>query len=314
VDVTIFTAAMRQEFLDAYEELDPTIPAPWEDYTTEIPSNARIENYAWLSPAPGVQQYQGHRRLGLIDWVRYSVANLEYDSAFEVLLRDIEDDQVGGYKLKPAQLAKRMKLFPGRAVLKQLPLGTSTACFDGTNFFASSHTLGSGNNTRAFTASGASGTYYLYTLVKTSPVKPLIWQTRKAANFENDAGTPASKFAKKVRYWSDMEGAAAYGYWWDAHKTTITNLPTSTDIQTLLGLIENDMRTFTMPKAFTTDDSEYPHEQMVFNADTVTFAVSTGIGNVMRQVLNQDTIVQSGAAVTNLYKGYGKLVVSAFLN
>ena len=42
------------------------------------------------------------------------------DSAFEVKLRDVEDDQVGGYKLKPAELAQRAKLFPGRWVMMMM--------------------------------------------------------------------------------------------------------------------------------------------------------------------------------------------------
>src|ERR1700674_3767119 len=116
---------MRSEFEAAWQQIDPTKPAPWEEFTTTIPSTARTENYAWMTPTPGIQQYIGQRRYGKIDATKYTVNNLEWDAAFEVLIRDVRDDITGGYKLKSQDLAKRAALYPGRAVLKNLALGTT---------------------------------------------------------------------------------------------------------------------------------------------------------------------------------------------
>ena len=44
------------------------------------------------------------------------------------------------------------------------------------------------------------------------------------------------------------------------------------------------------------------------------FCCSTKIANLVRTVLQSDTIVQSSAAVTNIYKGFSSLCVSALLN
>src|SRR5262249_14318980 len=162
------------------------------------PSTARIENYAWMSPVPAIAQYKGKRRFGKISEIKYKIENLEYDASFEVLLRDIQDDQVGGYKLKPQELAQKAKKFPGRLVLKTLGLGGPTACFDGSTFFAPSHTIGSGNNALTATGSGNSDglTYKIIVLLHNGPLKPLVYQDRKNPQFETDSGSPESLKAK----------------------------------------------------------------------------------------------------------------------
>ena len=41
--VSVFTTAMRTEFLTQYEVVAPL--APWDKFVQQIPSTARIENY-----------------------------------------------------------------------------------------------------------------------------------------------------------------------------------------------------------------------------------------------------------------------------
>src|SRR5262249_7778937 len=130
---------MRTEFQVAYQAVAD--PPPWEKFTQRIPSTARFEHYTWMTPSPGLARYAGHRRFGKIDAGKYSVESTEFDVAFQVPTRDIEDDQTGGYLLKPRELADRARNFPGRWVLKHLAAGTSRTCFDGSNFFADSHNL-----------------------------------------------------------------------------------------------------------------------------------------------------------------------------
>lgn len=314
-NVSVFTTAMRTEFINAYEEV--AAPAEYLGYTTVIPSTARIEHYPWLSPTPAIDQYKGHRRVGKISEIMYNVPNLEYDSSFEVLTRDVKDDQTGGYLVKSRELAKKAQMFPGREALRHLSLGKTRKCFDGTAFFAGSHSIGTGNNLLTFDGtSNDATTHYLIALVTTGPVKPLIWQARQEPDLQNDLDTAISKFSKKARFWIDLEGAAAYGRWHDAIVVTITDTPSVTEIQTILGNVENRLRTFSLPTGVASDANatEYIHEQLVFTRETITFVVSSTLGNLMRQVLNQDTIVQSGAAVTNIYKGFGSLVVSGIVN
>lgn len=315
--VGIFTTRMRSEFLRAFKATAE--PAPYERYTQVIPSDARIEHYTWMSPSPGLALYQGHRRYGKVEPIRYSVSNKEFDAAFSVLLRDVEDDQTGGYDLKPKELADRARLFPGRWVLKQLALGTTNLCFDGTAFFANSHTIGSGDNLLTQTATGNSDglTYKMVALHHGGALKPLIWQNRKPPKFRTNAGTPQSDEAKEIRYWIDMEGEGAYGYWWDAIHLTFTNLPNVADIHTALGSITTAFRGFTLPKSLTSEDGEYIHEQTQFSTENLTLVVAPAIERVVYQALNAEWIpVTIGATTvsnTNLYRGYAEVVATNFL-
>lgn len=324
--VSIFTNAMRSEFINAYETVAD--PAPFEKFTQIIPSDARIEHYAWMSPSPGMAQWRGHRRFGKINSIRYSVENKEFDSSFSVLLRDIEDEKVGGYKLKAAELSDRAKAFPGRWALKGVGTAgqTGTACFDGSNFYADSHNLGSGDNNLTFDGGGNDGvSHRLYAFHTGGRLKPILWQNRKPPKFMTDAGSDASSKRKQVDYWIDMEGEMAFGYWWDSVYVAITDTPTITEMHTIFANIENAFRGFTLPKALTSDDGEYPHEQTQFSSKNLCLVGTPKLGPILRQALNSEWVpVGTGVAAAgamasvnsnnvganNLFLGWADYMVS----
>lgn len=315
--IGVFTTKMRTEFQVAYQAT--AVPAKFEKITQIIPSSARIEHYTWMSPSPGLARYQGYRRFGKIDTVKYSVENKEFDASFEVLRRDIEDDQTGGYELKPKELAERAKLFPGRWALKTLALGTTYTCFDGSAFFANSHTIGTGDNlmTGTGTANSDGLTYKMILLYNGGPLKPLIYQARKEPAFRTDAGSPQSDLAKTIKYWIDMEGEAAYGYWWDAVHYTWTNLPSVTDMHNAFDEITSTMRGFRLPRSTSSEDGEYIHEQTDFNSGNFTAVVTPRIERTTFNALNSEWIpvVAGGSANANnnLYKGFADVITTNYL-
>jgi phage major head subunit gpT-like protein len=330
MQIDIFTAAMRSEFLKTM--LAAATPAPYENFTTEIPSSARIENYAWMTPSPGIQRYLNRRRLAQLDQVKYTVENLEYDGSFSVKTRDIEDDIVGGYKLRMNDLTvKAKKPFVSRLVLTALAAGGTNICFDGSNFFGTTHTLGTaaaaplsftgGGNDLAFTSSNSSdGIVHTFCmLIHNGAVKPLVYQNRKPAKFMTDAGTPQSEKAKKADYWIDLEAAPAYGYWWDAIRVKITNTPSLLDIFTCIDACRMTFRRFKLPKALLTDPDERVHEQTELRPDTTTIVCSTGLEQLFNHALFEDrvgvSVAGSTAGITsNIYYRGMSLVVSGFLD
>lgn len=315
--IGIFTTKMRTEFQRAYQATAE--PAKWQNFTQIIPSTARIEHYTWMSPSPGISRYKGHRRFGKIDTIKYSVENKEFDAAFEVLLRDIEDDQTGGYEIKPKELADRARIFPGRWSLKLLGQGASSYCFDGTYFFADSHTIGTGDNklTGTGTANSDSASYKMALLYHGGPLKPLLYQERKAPRFMTDAGTPQSSMAKQVKYWIDMEGEAAFGYWWDSVLHTWTNLPNVTDMHDAFRRMIAAFRGFVLPKSLDSEDGEYIHEQTDFSSANMTLVVTPALEQIAKQAVNAEWIpVTVGATTvsnTNLYKGLCDVVATNFM-
>lgn len=317
-NVDVFTTRMRVEFLKLYTAT--AAPAPWEAVTQLIPSTARIEHYTWMSPTPAVGLYKGHRNYGNIGAVRYSVENKEFDAAFEVALRDVEDDQTAGYEMKPAELSDKAKLFPGRWTFQHLALADSLACFDGTNFFANSHSIGFGDNLLTATGSGnADGlTYKLAALYTGAALKPLLWQQRKAPEFRTNAGTPQSYESKTIRYWIDMEGQAAFGWWWTAVQLSWTNMPTVTEIHVGFEQIEQAFRTFALPVGLTNDAREYVHEQTVFSDENLVMVGSTKLAPLMRQALNQGWVPQvigsTPVATTNRFAGFASYVPNRWMD
>ncbi len=316
--VGIFTTAMRAEFQNAFEA--SAEPAPYEAFTEIVASTARIENYTWMGPSPGIAEWVGHRRYGHLDAIKYIVENKEFDAAFEVLLRDIEDDQTGGYLRKPKELALRAKLFPGRYVVKNLALGASLSCFDGSSFFANSHNIGTGDNTIAYTSSGSSdsATLKLACLYAGGPLKPMLWQNRKPPKFMDTSGTPASSEIKTVKYWIDLEGNFAFGYWHDAILVTITNTPDVSDFQEILRQVMTRFRSFQLPKSASSEDGEYIHEQTRFTGANFQLVGSTALEIIADQSLNQDWVPQNigsnTVATTNVMKGKATFTPSAFFD
>lgn len=327
--VGALTASLKSEFWRAWEETAK--PAPWESFTTIVPSTTRIENYINGTPVPGMTEWMGHRNYGTVDTFIYSIRNKTFHNGFLANLDDVEDDQVGFLTSKPRQLVIRAKKFPGRAVLKLLSQGTSTLAFDGANFYAGSHLFGTGNNSLTFatadslTSSATHATIYnLHGLYYGDDVlKPLAWQNRSGPKFETNSGTPQSLESRQIRWWCDLRGAPFFGYWWNAVYTAITGLPTITEMHSIYQAMEAAFRTFTLPKTISTEDGEYVHEQTEFSADSLFLAGGTPLAELLRQSLNQDWTPQSvqvsagvtnTVATTNLWKGYARYLVSAFLN
>ena len=326
MDINLFTAAMRTEFLRSSQAVAE--PAPVDKIITTVPSTARIENYSWMTPAPGISRYVGRRRKAQLDAIKYTVENREYDGTLTVPIRDIEDDQVGGYKIRMADLTKKAGApFRSQLVLSHLANGGTATCFDGSAFFATSHTIGSagsapygfggGGNALTYDAASNDGvTHRLIMLYHGGDLKPLMFQNRKPAQFNTDAGTPASIKAKEADYWIDLEAAAAFGYWWDAVRVTITDTPTLTELFAIIDGCRQCFRRFQLPKALDTDPNEYPHEQTQFGADNTTIVCSTGLEQLLNHALNEDRVGVSvagstGGITSNIYyKKFGLIATN----
>lgn len=321
---------MRSEFLKSMQAV-PAQEPPWKKFTQVFDSTARIENFAWMTPAPGITQYAGHRRLARLDQIKYTLENLEFDGAISVRNRDVEDDQLGGYKMRFNDLGEKARAFPGRWVLQRLAKGDSRACFDGTNFFATSHTQGGypSGTPSAFNSGAANNLAYTSTntsdgatnkvvfLLHYGPLKPLIYQNRKGPDFQTDAGTPESKKAKQSNYWVDMEGEAGYGYWWDAILVTITNTPNLQDIFNIIDGVQKQFLQFTLP-GNPNDPSLYVHQELQFGPEVGTIVCHPNLWMLFKHALKEDRVGVSVAGSTsgitsNIYYNTWDLTATAYL-
>ncbi len=259
-----------------------------------------------------MHQWHGYRQYAKLGQTKYTVPNLTYTAEFEALLEDLEDDQIDGFKMQAAALARGAQEWWKIQSLVNLANGQSVACFDGTNFFANSHTIGSGDNLLSGTTASTDGiTHCMVALVHSNKfVKPLLWQNREAAKFRTDAGSEVSEKTRLVKWWSDLRGAAAFGFWWDAVMLLWPNTPTVIEMQTAIGQINAAFRTFTYPKNLASDKNLYPHGQTVFNTNSVLMICSSKIEHIVRQALTLSLI----ATTENYFQNWADLACTGYLD
>jgi len=308
--IDVFTQALNTAFVNAYDAVPEM--APIDDCITIVPSKGRIENYPWLFPPPILRQWKGYRQYATLGETNYRVPNITYTAEFQCLKEDLEDDQIGGFKLQAASMAKGAREWMGIQSLINLALGQTTLCFDGSNLFATSHTIGTGNNIVAGTAAATDGVTHaaVVMVTKNKVVKPLLWQNREGPNFMTDAGSLESEKIRNVSWWSDLRAAPAYGFWWDLVLVKWTNTPTLAEVQTTLGNVNARLRQFTYPKNRPDDPAYYPHGQTSFSDKTLTIVCSSLIDHLVRQALTLSLI----ATTDNPYKGFARQITSGYLD
>lgn len=310
VEVSAFTAMARAEFLQGKLAAEAGPPAPYEEFVTRIDSTVRVETHTFMNSIPRLREFKGYSPFTRIANKEYNVPNVEYRAGIAVAKTSLDDDQVGGYLMTINGLPDRCQRDVGHKILGHLALGTTNLGFDGAAFFADSHTIGSGDNLMTYNAAASdAATTKIIMLILTNPaIKPVIFQDREPlSGLKTDADTPQADKVKEYEYWVDTRFGLGYGFWWDAIHMTITDTPTLTECQEILGLMEDRARTFTLPKGSDADDTLYAHEGWAPDQSNTLILCSPTLHNKLRQVLNNETIVSSGAAVTNSYKGWAKL-------
>jgi phage major head subunit gpT-like protein len=312
--VDVFTQQMNAAFIKGYDDVGETPDV--ERALTIIPSKGRVENLPWISPPPMPHLWQGARAYAQLSETNYRVANLTYTQEFKILNEDLDDDQVGGFKMKFAAMGRMAKEWKYIASMKNLALGQTVTAFDGRPFFSSrtdgtSGAIGTGNNIFTATTALSDATHCMVVLVTSgNMVKPMFWLDRQAPDMQNDMGTPESKKTRESKFWADSRGAAGFGAWSDAVLCKYIGTPTVAEVQTALGTANARLRGFKRPKAIGTDTDMYYHNSTKFTSSTVLIVCSTLIEHIVRQAL---TLSLLGAS-ENFYKGWADLTVSGYLD
>ena len=194
-------------------------PDPWyKRLAMTVPSTGRSIDYKFLLDFPGMREWLGDRLIKSLEGKAWEVINQNWESTIEVLRNDIEDDQIGLYNPIVAALGQEAAHHPNQLIADLITDGGSTACYDGSNFFATDHPVGTG--TASNYDAGASTAWYL---IDTSrPVKPFIFQSRKPVQLTRmDRETDINVFMRNsFLFGVDARYAVAYGMWQLAYKST----------------------------------------------------------------------------------------------
>ncbi len=139
VDPVVLEKGLKATFYRAYEAATPIYP----DISTEVPSSADQEKYAWLGTAPTMREWVDERvPKGLLDH-SYTIVNKHYEASISVDKDDLEDDQTGQVRLRVTDMAQRTRRHVDSLLSTLIIDGESTTCYDSQFFFDTDHSEGS---------------------------------------------------------------------------------------------------------------------------------------------------------------------------
>lgn len=212
-------SALYRAFNTAFQQGFSGVAPMWNKIATLVPSSTKTEDYGWLGKIPRMREWIGDRQIQNLKLHSYSIKNKKFETTVGVDRDDIEDDQLGVYNPIMQTLGQNAAEHPDELVFALLPLGFATACYDGQYFFDTDHPViladgstGSVSNVQA----GAGNPWYLLDVRR--PLKPLIYQERKKAQFvAMDKETDQNVFMKnEYLYGVDCRCNVGFGFWQQA--------------------------------------------------------------------------------------------------
>jgi phage major head subunit gpT-like protein len=197
----------------------------WKLLATVITSNTQSNTYGWLGAFPHLHEWVGARVVKDIKEFGYQIRNDKYESTLGVRRTDIEDDNLGHYRMLAAEMADEVGRFFDRNIAAILKHGFNNICFDGQKFFDTEHPVyaeadGSGDVTPysniVGTGNEPSSAWFLLSL--SGSLKPFIVQKRTEPEFDeitdtkNDTVFMLDQYMYGIRY----RGNFGYGLWQQA--------------------------------------------------------------------------------------------------
>ena len=181
----------------------------------EVPSTKASNTYPWLGNSFKIREWLGERVIQNLKEYDYTIKNKEFEGTVAIPLTAIEDDDIGLYNPLIANMGDAAAKHPDELVFNLLKAGTSTLCYDGQYFFDTDHPVLQ-NGKEVSVSNYKTGNNAAWYLLDTSqPVKPLIYQKRKAYNLvKKDKDTDDNVFMDgNIVYGVDGRGNAGFGFW-----------------------------------------------------------------------------------------------------
>jgi len=215
--------ALREEFRTRMLELDAK--PIWKLLATIIPSSTKSNTYGWLSAFPQMREWVGDRVVKDLAEAAYQIVNKKWESTLGVMRTDIEDDNLGQYRVMARHMADEFERFMNRHLAALIAGGFTNLCYDGQKFFDSEHpvypnTDGTGTAVDAsnIIGTGAENGAPWALLCLSGSLKPFIAQQRTLPEFEEITDTKNDSVFMKDQYLYGIRyrGSWGYGLWQQA--------------------------------------------------------------------------------------------------
>lgn len=224
--LTNLMTGFRSDFQSAYAAMQAQ--TQFAKIATTVPSSSKSNTYGWLGQFPKFREWVGDRTIKDMEASAYQILNKSYESTVGVLRTDIDDDNIGVYRPLMSEMGRAAASYPDELIFALLAAGNATACYDGQFFFDTDHPVypnTDGTGTAATVSNNdvpGTGPGPAWYLLDTSRViKPLIYQERKAPNFQAMTGEQdESVFTSNLyRYGVDMRCNVGFGFWQMAYRS-----------------------------------------------------------------------------------------------
>lgn len=137
------------------------VELPWKQVATEVASTLPSENYAWLGQTPVVRQWTDERIPKGLSEYSYNIKNLKWETSIRVDAEVLEDEQYGQVKMRVGQMPNAVARHQNKLVFNLLEAGNNQLCYDGSNFFDTTHAEGlSGTQVNKFTSTPLNAANY----------------------------------------------------------------------------------------------------------------------------------------------------------
>lgn len=191
-------------------------PTDHERIAMQVPSSTGREEYGWMNRLPSAREWIGDRVVQNMGQSGYSITNKDFELTLGVDRNHIEDDNLGIYGMMFEEIGSSTSSKACELVYGLLAAGFTTPCYDGQNFFSTTHPVldANGNAQSVANTDGGAGTPWF--LIDTSRVfKPIILQTRKDWDFVSKDNLDDDNvfMRKEFLYGADARMNVGFGLW-----------------------------------------------------------------------------------------------------
>lgn len=175
------TAGFKTVFQEAFDRAE----SHFETVAMTVPSGTAREVYSWLGAFPKLREWLGDRVINNLSVSKLEIENRLFENTVAVRRTDIEDDKIGIFSPIMSEMGRDTKQFPDELVFGLLRDGFAALCYDGQYFFDPDHPVldrtGEPQSVSNLQAGGGEP-WFLFDLSRA--VKPIVWQTRVAFDFQ----------------------------------------------------------------------------------------------------------------------------------
>lgn len=212
-------AAMQNSFKALFIRGLQGASSDWKKVASEYKSSGASTIYGWLNAFPKFREWIGPRVIKDMKTSDYSLVNKKFEATVGVEKTNIEDDQIGIYSPMMEQMGQSAIEHIDENVFKTLADGFTGLCYDGKPFFSTEHPLwtnvdGTGTNKKfsnIINPTNTTGDAW-FLLDASKPIKPLVYQNRKDAEFNVITSINNDKVFMTDTYLYGADARRAFGY------------------------------------------------------------------------------------------------------